>query len=179
MICQSCGKEYFEDYRIDKKQRELPSKYCSRICANKRIFSENTKRQIGDKLRKVPNKFCTMCGNKISNHNISGVCFLCKSPKKTRAELMNNHRLKKKKELVQYKGGKCQKCGYNKCITALEFHHRNPEEKDFSISWAIGNMSFSELLLEVEKCDLVCSNCHKEIHYEWIHGEHGRVVDCT
>ena len=39
-----------------------------------------------------------------------------------------------KEELVKYKGGKCEICGYNKCIEALEFHHLNREEKDFTIS---------------------------------------------
>lgn len=64
--------------------------------------------------------------------------------------------------LVEYKGGKCSKCGYNKCIDALEFHHLNPDEKDFSISGII--KSFNKLKSEVDKCILVCSNCHREIH---------------
>jgi hypothetical protein len=35
---------------------------------------------------------------------------------------------------VVYKGGKCQCCGYNKYIGALEFHHVDPEQKDFGVS---------------------------------------------
>ena len=72
-------------------------------------------------------------------------------------------RVKAKSKLVEYKGGKCEKCGYNKCVDALDFHHRNPDEKDFSIggkSW-----SFERLKNEVDKCILVCANCHREIHY--------------
>ena len=75
-----------------------------------------------------------------------------------------NWRKKAKMKLVEYKGGKCEKCEYNKCINALEFHHLNPNEKDFTIggkSW-----SFEKLKKESDKCILVCSNCHKEIHYE-------------
>ena len=75
-----------------------------------------------------------------------------------------NWRKKAKMKLVEYKGGKCEKCGYNKCINALEFHHLNANEKDFTIagkSW-----SFEKLKKESDKCILVCSNCHKEIHYE-------------
>lgn len=45
---------------------------------------------------------------------------------------------KRRKEICQmfidYKGGKCQICGYNKCIRALDFHHRDPEKKDFGLS---------------------------------------------
>lgn len=71
-------------------------------------------------------------------------------------------RKKAKIKLVEYKGGKCERCGYNKCIDALEFHHLDPNEKDFSIagkSWAL-----ERLKKEADKCILVCSNCHKEIH---------------
>jgi DNA-binding CsgD family transcriptional regulator len=66
-------------------------------------------------------------------------------------------------KLVEYKGGKCEKCGYDKCTDALEFHHLDPNEKDFTISGK--SWSFDRLKKEVEKCILVCSNCHKEIHY--------------
>jgi hypothetical protein len=71
-------------------------------------------------------------------------------------------RKKAKKKLVEYKGGKCQCCGYDKCIEAMEFHHLDPSQKDFSISgksWA-----YERLRKEVDKCIMVCSNCHKEIH---------------
>ena len=69
-----------------------------------------------------------------------------------------------KKALVNYKGGKCEKCGYNKCLRALEFHHLNPNEKDFGISTNVKD--FNLLKQEVDKCILVCSNCHAEIHEE-------------
>lgn len=67
-----------------------------------------------------------------------------------------------KQKLIDYKGGKCQICGYNRCINALEFHHLNPKEKDFTISG--GTKSFEHIKPEVDKCILVCANCHREIH---------------
>ena len=67
-----------------------------------------------------------------------------------------------KKLAVEYKGGKCEHCGYNKCIGALQFHHINPEEKDFAISKK--NKSFENLKKEIDKCILLCSNCHVEEH---------------
>lgn len=73
-------------------------------------------------------------------------------------------RQRAKIKLVDYKGGKCEKCGYDKCIDALEFHHRDQSEKDFTIggkSW-----SFDRLKNEADKCILVCANCHREIHFE-------------
>jgi hypothetical protein len=74
----------------------------------------------------------------------------------------SEYRVNIKQRLVDYKGGKCQICGYNRCINALEFHHVNPEEKDFTISG--GTKSFDTLKPEIDKCILVCSNCHREIH---------------
>jgi len=68
-----------------------------------------------------------------------------------------------KKKLVEYKGGKCEKCGYDKCLEALTFHHRNPKDKSFVIS---GKHSKKPAILfnEVDKCDLLCHNCHNEVH---------------
>ena len=69
-----------------------------------------------------------------------------------------------------HKGGKCQRCGYDKCEGALQFHHRNPEEKEFTLGQINLSKDFSidELLQEVDKCDLLCANCHSEEHYkEW------------
>ena len=75
-------------------------------------------------------------------------------------------RKRTKKKLIDYKGGKCEICGYNKCDSALQFHHKNPNEKDFSISGK--SLSFDRLKDEVDKCMLVCSNCHAEIHNAFV-----------
>ena len=71
-------------------------------------------------------------------------------------------RIRRKKELVDYKGGKCIHCGYNRCINNLLFHHRDPSEKEFQISGS--TYSIERLKKEVDKCDLVCCNCHGEVH---------------
>lgn len=67
-----------------------------------------------------------------------------------------------KKMSVNYKGGKCLLCGYNKCMSAMEFHHINPNEKDFQVSGK--SISWEKIKIELDKCILVCSNCHQEIH---------------
>ena len=79
-------------------------------------------------------------------------------------------RKKVKEELVEYKGGKCEICGYNKCIAALEFHHIDSNEKDFAISSKGITISIEKMKKEVDKCMLLCSNCHKEVHYKNILG---------
>lgn len=56
-------------------------------------------------------------------------------------------------------------CGYNSCPDALEFHHMNPNEKEFGIAKNGSTRSFEGIKKELDKCILVCSNCHREIHY--------------
>lgn len=68
-----------------------------------------------------------------------------------------------KERLVDISGGKCCICGYNKCLQALEFHHIDPSQKDFTISQNT-NMGFEKAIQEIKKCILVCANCHREIH---------------
>ena len=65
---------------------------------------------------------------------------------------------------VNYKGGSCEKCGYNRCIDALEFHHNNSSKKDFSISEKGYTRSWDKVKEELDKCSLLCANCHREIH---------------
>lgn len=69
-----------------------------------------------------------------------------------------------KQECINYKGGKCILCEYNKCNSALEFHHTNPQEKDFHISDSGAHKLTNKIKLELDKCILVCANCHREIH---------------
>ena len=80
----------------------------------------------------------------------------------SKSEAVIMWRKRTKMKLVEYKGGKCQLCDYNKSLNALHFHHLNSNEKDFSISGK--SLSFDKLKSEVDKCILVCSNCHSEIH---------------
>lgn len=84
--------------------------------------------------------------------------------KKCRSEHVQNRRRKVKQMAVEYKGGQCKICGYNKCIEALEFHHLNPDEKDFALSGDGNTLSWSKVQKEIDKCDLLCANCHREAH---------------
>ena len=74
---------------------------------------------------------------------------------------------KKQKELklkcIEYKGGKCCLCGYNRYAGSLEFHHIEPSKKDFGISDG-RCYDFEKVKGELDKCILVCRNCHGEIH---------------
>lgn len=72
----------------------------------------------------------------------------------------------RKENLIKVFGSKCCLCGFNKFNSALEFHHVNPEEKEFGLTGS-GLMRKMEIQLqEARKCILVCSNCHRGIHHE-------------
>lgn len=104
-------------------------------------------------------KVCNKHGLTDFTQDINGR-FRCK---KCRVDAVTNKRKRNKELLVEYKGGKCEICGYNKCIEALEFHHTNPEEKEFGI--CNGDIkSVERLKIEADKCILVCANCHRELH---------------
>ena len=85
--------------------------------------------------------------------------------KECRKDAVIDTRRRNKIKLVEYKGGKCERCGYDKCIDALEFHHLNPDEKDFGLSCG-DTRSLEKLKAEADKCIMVCANCHREIHAE-------------
>jgi hypothetical protein len=79
--------------------------------------------------------------------------------------------LRRKLELVELKGGGCEKCGYNKAPTALEFHHSESGGKSFNVSQATKNFNerqYREILIPhvINGTNLFCSNCHREFHWE-------------
>lgn len=81
---------------------------------------------------------------------------------------MECHHSKRKIKLkgINHLGGKCNCCGYDKSPWALEFHHLEPLEKDFS--WGTVRTSWKKLKKELDICELLCSNCHREKHEaEW------------
>lgn len=69
-----------------------------------------------------------------------------------------------RKDAIAHKGGKCSICGYSKCLSSLEFHHLDNSKKEFGISKKGYTRSWQNVSKELEKCILVCANCHREIH---------------
>ena len=84
-------------------------------------------------------------------------CKPCHNQKRVET-FRNNKRL-----AVEYKGGACTSCGYNKYTGALEFHHLDPSKKDVAISRFKG-VGIERLKAELDKCVLLCANCHRETH---------------
>jgi 5-methylcytosine-specific restriction endonuclease McrA len=83
---------------------------------------------------------------------------------KCNTERVTEMRRKNKRKLVEFFGGKCTKCGYDRYVGALEFHHLDPNSKEFGMGAGGISWSFKRMVEEAKKCILVCSNCHREIH---------------
>lgn len=114
-------------------------------------------------------KVCEICESNFETDSFSRIyCYKCSGEStridnETRKHQKTVLRRSMKKQAIKLLGNKCSICGYNKCIDVLEFHHENPNEKEFKLG--SGNtMSWKEYKNEALKCILVCSNCHKEIH---------------
>jgi hypothetical protein len=109
-------------------------------------------------------KSCKLHGlTEFSSHSKRGGntwrCLRCLSDAKTKC------RIKLKTKCVEYKGGKCEKCGYSRCISALEFHHKDPSQKEFGISSKGIIRDWESTRKELDKCDILCANCHRESHF--------------
>lgn len=100
--------------------------------------------------------------------NCSGWCKNCTSRRTTERQR------KMKKVMIDYKGGRCQNknCstpgGYNRSINGLEFHHMDPTKKEFSISQMRHSVMSEKVKKELDKCILLCANCHREVHEELV-----------
>lgn len=117
---------------------EYTKKYFCKKCKRKDLFDYEFPRRNG---RYAINTTCKSC--------------ILQSKK--------NKRRKFKLMCLRYKGNKCASCGYNKCLDALDFHHLDPKEKDFNIS-SVTVFEFNEVKDELDKCVILCSNCHREVH---------------
>jgi hypothetical protein len=71
-----------------------------------------------------------------------------------------------KLKAIEYKGGQCERCGYNKCVGALEFHHQDPTLKSFGLGDKGYTRSWVSIKEELDKCILLCANCHREVEEE-------------
>lgn len=110
---------------------------------------------------------CPICGKVYqTNSPTRKYCFEC-SPDQSivsRAEAIVIYRKAIKKRLVELRGGKCERCGYDKSLRSLQFHHRDESQKSFGLSQSDSIRSWEDCLAESEKCDLLCANCHAEEH---------------
>lgn len=150
--CIICDKQ-IQAFRKGKVKKE--KKFCSSLCYGKHL----------KKIKAPPEglRWCYLHKEYLPIDFFSkskrSVCITCaKEYQKKRNQAL-------KQKAVDFLGGKCIRCGYNKCAAALDFHHPDPSLKEKA--WTSGKKPWKkvqETLLK-EKCILICSNCHREIHF--------------
>lgn len=155
--CLSCGKKF---YKKNIELKKTPNSFCSQSCSAK--YNNNKfpkrKKQYGK---------CNRCKTLIPTKH--KYCVPCRKLKPwikealvSKNESVKREGRKKKRMAVNFMGGSCIICKYDKCMGALHFHHVNPDEKEFQISGR--NMSWQRMKKELLKCVLICANCHSEVH---------------
>ena len=115
-------------------------------------------------------KICSQCGKE---KPIEDFPFRNKAKGTRRANCKECHSAKVKARYQQNKevlnqskaGHSCVKCGYNKCIEALEYHHADASTKIDTVSRLATHYNLIDAKNEMEKCILLCANCHREFHY--------------
>ena len=118
-------------------------------------------------------KICSKCGRELSLERFEpgrNQCRDCRNAR--RKELRQQNPEKHKEEAARRQREQtewlyslkkeCLICGENEPV-CLDFHHKDPNEKDFTIG-KHRNKSKENLLKEIEKCVCVCANCHRKIH---------------
>ncbi|KKK68951.1 hypothetical protein LCGC14_2938920 [marine sediment metagenome] len=146
--CVNCGSEYDNHIKtLDGRHRTLSKRT---VCYGCKPFKPyGNKQKPPEVLKENRRKYREKHAVKLA---------------KAQSRYVEERRRKFRKLAADYKGGKCTKCGYNKCLDALEFHHRNPTEKEFNISSSYC-LSWENIKRELDKCDLLCANCHREVEY--------------
>lgn len=166
-ICFRCHAEFPNHVRINGRGRNLQRR---KFCLDCSPFgSHNTKDlalQPHAALYESLARYCSGCRETrptqefYPSRNGLGRSKYCK-PCANRQTVLRQQRLKQ--AAVNYKGGCCSHCGYSRYIGSLEFHHVDPSKKDFNLA-AAHCTNFEKIKSELDKCIVLCANCHREEH---------------
>jgi len=156
--CRKCTTKIPTRFIIDEIERNLRNR---KYCLSCSPFKANNRRKLEKCVPTLEGtkRNCSSCLKEFVFHRHKAMtrdlCSACVSKQRRRTI---------KIKAVEYKGGKCQNCGYSQCISAMDFHHLDPKEKDFAISGNAGK--WENIKRELDKCILLCKNCHAEHHYQ-------------
>lgn len=164
--CLICKKHFPNVIKIDGVEKNLQRrKYCLECSP---FGGHNTKKLHLPNPTPNDMKNCPRCNiiqsrdNFYQKRGVEGNSTYCK---KCTTDQTTERQQKFKLQCIEYKGGCCEICGYNKCAAALEFHHKDPNEKEFLLSQRNLRTFNEEITNELDKCSLLCANCHREIHW--------------
>jgi hypothetical protein len=153
-ICKQCGNAFALFIKIDGQQVRL---YGRSYCLDCYPIGGEQEHNGYKKCPKCQDVKPSKTFHRRPNGKLDSWCKECGSKRNVLAQKQGKVRA------IAYKGGKCQVCSYDKCADSLQFHHLDPSKKEFRIALARG-CSWVKLQRELDKCVLVCANCHGEIH---------------
>ena len=164
-ICSKCGAGFKNHVWIMGKHKNLHNRRYCLACSP--FGKHNTKKLHMPDARLTPTspRRCPRCKQVKpveEFYNRRGVQFSSVYCKSCTNEQTTERTKQIKREAVAYKGGKCQCCGYSDCVAAMDFHHIDPTQKDFTII-QLRTISLEKIKPELDKCLLVCCRCHREI----------------
>lgn len=162
--CKKCGSDLPNRIIIDGHLHNIKGrKFCLKCSP---WMGHNTKKIIYDKVDGM--NYCPKCKTSKSLSSFykrkakRGPSYqtYCK---KCHNEIRNDRKRDRKIKAINLMGGKCQKCGYDKYIEAMDFHHIKGKDKEF-IGAGIQTKNWSKVVKELKKCVLLCCRCHREEH---------------
>lgn len=188
--CESCEIDFFKrNYEIKNTKHNYCSEKCAikgrikplscRYCGSSNLVKNNNSsvgyrrickecmiKQIREiEKKRIANKRCMRC-----NSLPKTGCKLCQDCLTKDTKRQANKRRDNKKRAVLFLGGKCKRCGLESIIMDIYDFHHNTDEKETEIT-KILNKSFERIKKELEKCILLCANCHRLTHFEENHNE--------
>jgi len=111
---------------------------------------------------------CCLCGTNQRPHEALGLCKRCYNQTKQRTTWNQRRKEKRRQGRLKYEelkaGKQCLSCNESH-PACLDFHHKDGTVKSDRISKMLGRYSWKRILKEIEKCDVLCSNCHRKFHY--------------
>lgn len=163
-ICKTCGVEF--------SRKDCPQiLFNSYMKARVNCFTCSPYLTLEDRIKKktlLVEKQCNICkvilpksAFYVDKNGVTySACTKCQTAKKV--PLRKKRKAKTKQHIVNLSGGKCTKCGYFKNLTSLDFHHLDPLKKEAQLTTL--TFGAKSLASELDKCVLLCSNCHREHH---------------
>lgn len=158
-ICKHCIETFPNRLLIDNKYRNLSKRlYCLKCSPFGLHNTQPLHKRTPESERKIGALTECSCGRVYRYEKRKG-----HSKQRCNSCIVNQRRFALKIRAVEYKGGRCSRCGYDRCLPAIHFHHRDPTQKDFSLGGR-HTISWIRIKEELDKCEILCSNCHTEVH---------------
>lgn len=150
--CLRCGADIPSWVVIDGVRKNTGNrKYCLECSP---WGMHNTKQIHLSKADPVDNT-CQLCKRRFVADSRRVLCNACS---------ITINRMRKKMLAISYLGGRCAECGFAGDPSSFAFHHRESETKEFEISKKMDRTSWEKLVVELDKCELLCTRCHGRRH---------------